>query len=94
MGKLARQWREDGHDWGQADISDPEADIRKYRGELDNPPYFGTLASRPSSVSEYLRTEFGLPQIDLHWRLTEDPPRFDPRKAVGDFFALWSLAPG
>lgn len=93
MGKLCLQWREAGDDWGEADISDLESDIRKYRGELGNPPYFGTLASRPSSLSEDLRAEFGLPHIDLHWRLMETPPRFDPREAVNRFFALWSPDP-
>ncbi len=91
MGPLAIEWREAGDDWGQGDISDPESEIRKYRGALDNPPYFGTLAGRNTSLIHSLWSEFGLPRIDLYWRLKEG--KFDPEKAVQDFFVSRSPAP-
>lgn len=49
--------RESGEDWGQDDISDPEKEIRKYRSELSNPPYFGALVSRNSALVKYLQRE-------------------------------------
>ncbi len=91
MGKLQMQWEKDGDDWGQGDISDPESEIRKYRGALDNPPYFGTLAGRNTSLIHSLWREFALPRIDIGWRLKEG--KFDPEKAVSDFFASRSHAP-
>lgn len=91
MGKLQIEWEKDGDDWGQGDISDLESDIRKYRGALDNPPYFGTLAGRNTSLIHFLWREFALPRIDIGWRLKEG--KFDPEKAVSDFFASRSHAP-
>lgn len=85
MGEMTKKWREAGNDWGQGDISDPDAEIRKYRSALDNPPYFGTLAHRGSALEGYLQKELGVPQIDMYWRLMEE--KFDPEKAVADFFA-------
>ncbi len=91
MGELQIEWEKNGDDWGQGDISDPESEIRKYRGALDNPPYFGTLAGRNTSLIYSLWSEFALPRIDIGWRLKEG--KFDPEKAVQDFFASRSPAP-
>ena len=91
MGKLQIQWEKEGDDWGRGDIGDPESEIRKYRGALDNPPYFGTLAGGNTSLINSLQRAFGLPRIDIGWRLKEG--KFDPEKAVDDFFASRSHAP-
>ncbi len=90
MGKLQLEWEKAGKDWGKADISDPQKEVRKYRAALDNPPYYATLLNRNTALSEYLRRDFGVPQMDLCWRLTEG--KFDPEKAVKDFFASRSPA--
>lgn len=91
MGELQKQWERQGRDWGQDDISDPEKEIRKYRGSLDNPPYLATLLSRSSALSEQLRRSFDLPRIDLQRRMIEG--EFDPQEAVNRFFASRSPAP-
>lgn len=91
MGDLQKQWEHEGSDWGRADISDPEKEVRKYRVALDNPPYFATLLQRPSELSEQLLRQLDVPQIDLHWRMMEDA--FDPHEAVNRFFASRSPAP-
>jgi len=91
MGELHKQWEKDGDDWGRGDISDPESEIRKYRGALDNPPYFATLAGGDTSLISSLQRALGLPRIDIGWRLEEG--KLDPEKAVDDFFASRSPAP-
>ncbi|MFO7945255.1 MAG: hypothetical protein R6V19_00350 [Armatimonadota bacterium] len=86
MGNLAQQWREEGDDWGDAPAEDPQRHIQKYRTELDNPPYFGTLLQRPSAVSRGLKDRLGVPQIDILSRLQDGT--FDPEEAVDTYYCI------